>query len=180
MQKKQPTAATGKTGGSDRDDRRIPKAAEDQRIMTFRDPEELRLARIAEYGSLREALDASITRSAARKSVALTLFPQAPDVKDPVSRAESTLAHKLGANHDQTFDLDLLLPALKLCTPDEQIDVLAFAMARLGLEVDEGRIRPKHRPSRQDAIEALRKDVGAFASAISARLDSIVGESEDE
>jgi hypothetical protein len=150
-------------------------------MLSFRDPEELRIARISDYRDLADALDSSVTRSAVRKDVALSLFPQPASAGDDcVRRAESALAHKLGPNRDQNFDVGDVLPLMKLLKPDEQIDVFVFMLRELKLEIVDGTILPRHRPSKAAAVDALRKDVGAFNAAIMARLDAIAGEGDDE
>lgn len=155
------------------------KVAKEQASFSFRDPEELRLERVRAFRSLRDALDCSVTRSNVRKTVALALCPPPADAKDPVGRAESSLAHKLGPNWDQNFDIDLVVPALKLCTVDEQLDVLAYLVGALDLEVVDGRLRPRSRPSREDEVSALRKELRAFNNAVLDRLDAIVDEDCD-
>lgn len=173
-----PTDATDKPSAGDSRDRRKAKAATEQGSLSFRDPEELRFARVAEFTSLRDALDASITRSNVRKTVSLSLFPQGAEVADPVRRAESALSHKLGPNHDQSFDIDLVIPAMKLLSTDEQIDVVAFLLRELALEVVDGRVRPRSRPSREDEVAALRSDAQVFFRAFLDRLDEVARKDE--
>lgn len=177
-----PPKSTGPTGKSSQSTGPTGKSrtpAPEQQILTFRDPEELRLARVSQFRSLSDALYSSIDRSTVRKDVALTFFPQKPTVSDPVGRAESRLAHKLGPSRDQKFDVDLVLKVMKMLQPDEQIDVLVYMLRECGLDVVDGRILPRARPSKGAAVDALRKDVTAMFGAVLERLDSIAG-SEDE